>query len=105
VNKLETFDHGKYLKIPEYRALSQAIDAFVEAIPDGTTLDELQAVVNTMVLVQRYVDACSSCSDEGDRGGSHFPYAGEVEREWIHGKYKCQRGHVWTCGYAVDFQL
>lgn len=104
VSAVRSFDHTPLSRLDGYPALRQALSDLANQAGQ-VALDEFLAAVRDMTLTAPYADCCARCRETGD-GLSEIAWPHAVDRDvngWLTCRYRCRRGHAWTCGYAVDF--
>lgn len=114
---VRSYDHGRVAGLPAYAALRQALSDLGNQLPDagGMSLAEWLDAVRDMAATAPYGDVCDQCA----RGCLHepedafgppcaachrpwWPYATDREGGGFLGAYRCDRGHKWTCWYAIS---
>jgi hypothetical protein len=111
ITAIESFDHSALKDLPEYHAVSKAMDALVRASnakhanqPDGVGQALMLATVRQMATALSYADS-SGHPDNGcaDRYEGVWPYKTEAENGWLRGTYRCTTcGAEWDTGYSVN---
>lgn len=114
-----TYDHEQIAVLPAYPMLRQALsDIGNQAAETGRIkLDEFLDALRDMAATAPFGDTCNCCLNECCRNHHHseadpadsctadrisWPYAAKRKGEYVTGTYRCERGHVWTCTYAIS---
>ena len=109
---ITNYDIAPWAHLPEWQALSQALNAVALAANDARIdggQGALVAAVGHLARGVGFMDCCQQCDHLPDGIDGEFhdpstaPYATTIERGWLRGRYRCAAGHEWTCGYALNF--
>ena len=118
ITGVESYDHRKLVLLPEYLKVSEALDNLIKAmeredieIEGGQTT--FLKIVEQMAASLTYADSCSTCDKTHDwSNGEDYreivPWPYKVEKETggrLRCYYRCSRGHMWTCGYAINIAM
>jgi hypothetical protein len=100
-----SFNHSRFVRLPEYHQLRKALSDFFNAAEhaDPDHVAQLQDVVD-MALTAYAGDFCACCRGHAaEMDPTCWPFIAEVEQGWLHGTYCCPRtGRTWTCGYTTN---
>ena len=116
---ISSYDHEQIAALPAYSALRKALSDIGNeaAARGGMKLGEFLAALRDMAATAPFGDMCNRCFNDCWRNHHHseaaygtrprrfqisWPYAVERKGEYITGTYRCDRGHVWTCTYAIS---
>lgn len=104
---IASYDIRKYAELPEWHALEKALSDVANAARragiDGGQ-DALAEAVEHLARGVPYGDCCNTCMRQyHDYRDIYTPFIADVrDGNSLLGSYRCKRGHVWTCGYALD---
>lgn len=99
---VHNFDHANLAAAPAYAPLRQALSDLANQAPPMGIAAFLDAA-RDMAATAPYADTCDPCRKYHEDCRLWWPHAAAVEAGWLTGTYRCERGHRWTCGYAVAF--
>jgi hypothetical protein len=121
---IRSYDHDRIAALPAYAALRQALsDIGNEAAESGgIVLGEFLDALCDMAVTAPFGDICNRCCHECWRDHGHgereipgtwlpsicgadriwWPHAAVRKGEYVTGTYRCERGHIWTCSYAIS---
>ncbi len=99
---LRSFDHSHLAHLPEYRAVSRALDDLAHALKreEITISDQDWRQLPAQVAATLpFADHCSSCQSPTRL---FFPVSGTVNESRLDACFQCDEGHSWTTRYRLD---
>lgn len=99
---VQPFDHTAIASLPEYKALSRALEDLVEAMRRADTRAGGQEwwlrAVRDMACALPFSDSCTNCDE------APAPFRAEIDHNgWLTGHYLCANcGRTWTCGWSLE---